>query len=148
MIHSPCSNIQVNSWSCLKCSWRLCDGLRGDTSMSHLANASYNTHEIVECYTDTYVIILALLHHWWGAWFKPLVLPISSVRSDYVLGVVGFHDVVCGVIHPCQMWSIPHIISIKWLHIISIQVWSSLDHYNYTADEYHSSNSWFQYPGY
>ena len=34
---------------------------------------------------------------------------ISRVTAESVQGVVGGHDVVCGVIHPSQMWTMLHI---------------------------------------
>ena len=49
---------------------------------------------------------------------------------------------VCGVIHPCQTWSMCHRTLIKLWDSISIYVSSSLDHY--TTDEVHDSSSWVQ----
>ena len=53
----------------------------------------------------------------------------ARVTADDVRGVVGGHDMVCVVVHPCQMWSIPHISLIKQCDSISIPVSSSLGHY-------------------
>ena len=70
------------------------------------------------------------------SWFKLLVLPINRVRAEYVMGVVRGHTMVYRLIHPCQTLSMPHITPrIKWLYIISINVSSSLDHYDYTTDD-------------
>ena len=104
------------------------------------------TPKTVGCHIYTCIIILSPLHHWWGAWFKLLVLLISRVTSEYVLVVVCGHTVVYRVIHRCQTRSMPHITLIKRLYIISIKVSLLLDHYNYTTDEYHGSASLFQYP--
>ena len=39
-----------------------------------------------------------------------LFFPKTKVTAENVQGVVGGHTVVCGVIHPCQMWSIHHTV--------------------------------------
>ena len=39
------SNIQVNSWVCLGCSWRSWCGLRGDPHLSDAEKAAYNTYK-------------------------------------------------------------------------------------------------------
>ena len=49
---------------------------------------------------------------------------------------------VCGVIHPCQTWSMPHITLIDKWDSISIHLASSLDNYNIVQE--HGSSSWFQ----
>ena len=69
-----------------------------------------------------------------------------KVTAEYVWGVVSGHMVVCGVIHPCHMWSMPHTKVMKWWDNISIPALSSLDHY--TTDKVHGSrNSLLQYSG-
>jgi hypothetical protein len=62
-----------------------------------------------------------------------LFFPKTKVTAENVQGVVGGHAVVCGVIHPCQMWSMPHVTLIKQWGSISIHVSSSLDYY--TTDD-------------
>ena len=37
----------------------------------------------------------------------------TSVKADHAWGVAAGDDVVCGVIHPCQTWLIPHITLMK-----------------------------------
>ena len=64
--------------------------------------------------------------------------PTTSVTDDHIWGVLGGHDVVCGVVNPCQTWSIPHITLIGKCDSISIPVSSSLD--NYTTD----GGTWFK----
>jgi len=66
----------------------------------------------------------------------------NSITPEHVLGVVGGHAVVFGVVLPCQMFSLCHIIIIEQWDSIPIKVSSSLDHY--TTDEVHGSSSWFQ----
>ena len=72
-----------------------------------------------------------------GIWFQ-LLVPKNRVIAYHVLGVVGGDAVLCGVIHPCQMWSVPHITLIKQWDNISMYASSSLDHY--TAN----GGIWFQ----
>ena len=43
MIQALGSNIQGNSWVCLRYSWKLCRDLWGDSSLSDMAHALYNT---------------------------------------------------------------------------------------------------------
>ena len=62
-----------------------------------------------------------------------IFIPKTRVTFEHVCSEIDDHDVIYGVTHPCQTWSMPHITLIKWLHIIYIQVSSSLDHYNYTT---------------
>ena len=54
------------------------------------------------------------------------LLSETRVTAEHVRGVVGGHAVMCGVIHPCHMWSMPHITPIKQLDSISIHVSSSI----------------------
>ena len=135
---------QGNSWACLKCSLWTYGGLWGDLTLLDVVNDLHNTHKMLGYHIHNCVLIHGQLHHWWGPWLK-LLIPISRVTVEYVLGLVGGHDMVCGVIHPCQTLSMPHIILIKWLHSISITVSSSLHHY--TTGTEHDSFSLFQYPG-
>ena len=60
----------------------------------------------------TCIIILGPLHYCLRPWFK-LMDTRTRVTTDDVRGVVGGHDVICGVIYLCQMWPMPHITLIK-----------------------------------
>ena len=56
-------------------------------------------------------------------------------------GGVGDHNVVSGVIHPCQTWFMHHIPPIEQWDGIPIHVSSSLGHYITYADEVHCVGS-------
>ena len=83
--------------------------------------------------------MLGPLHDWWGAWFR-LLGTRTMVGADHVQGIVGDHAVVCGVIHPCHIWSMAHITFITLWDGTYIFISSSLDHY--TTAEVHWSG-WF-----
>ena len=38
----------------------------------------------------------------------------TRVTAEHIRGVVGGHDVVCGVIHPCQIWPMLYVPLIKY----------------------------------
>ena len=63
----------------------------------------------------------------------------TRVTAEHVRGVVGGHDMVCGVIHPCHTWSMPHITLIKQWNSMSIRVPSYL--YHYTTVDGHGASS-------
>ena len=141
MVHAFGFNNQCKSWSCMGCSGRWWCGLWGDPPLSNVAHTSYNSHETLRYHTHTYIIILGPLDHWWWAWCKIMVTN-TTVIAEHIWGVVGGHDNVCGVIHPCQTWSMPHITLIDKWDNISIHLSSSF--YKYTTDEEHGSSSLFQ----
>ena len=75
-----------------------------------------------------------------------LFFPKIRVTAECVRGVVGGHSVLCGVIHPCHAWSMPHITLIHQGDSISIYYVSlSLEHYS--TDEVHFSSSWVRESG-
>ena len=63
--------------------------------------------------------------------------PRTKVTAEHVQGIVGGHDVVCGVIHPYQTWPMPQISLVKYWNCIYIHILPSLDHY--TTAEVHGS---------
>ena len=69
----------------------------------------------------------------------------NMVITEHVWSVVGGDIVVYGVINPCQMWSMPHMIVITQWDSISKHTSSSIDHY--ITDEVHDYSSCFHYPG-
>ena len=79
---------------------------------------------------------------WWGTLFRLFLFWKTRVTAKHIRGVVEGHDMFCGVIHPCHMLSMPHIIHIKQWDSISIPLSSSLDHY--TTGEVHCTGSFFQ----
>ena len=62
----------------------------------------------------------------------------TRVTAENVWSIVWGHIVVCGVIHPCRTWSIPHIAPIKQWDRISIHLSKFFD--NYPTDW----GTWFQ----
>ena len=141
MVQALGSENQGNIWACPGCSWRSCCGLCGYRPLWYIAHTSYNTNQTVGWHIHTCIIVLGPLHYCRGPWFK-LMGPSTRVTADDVRGVVGGHDEVCGVIHPCQMWSIPHVTLIKQCDIISIPVSSSLGHSRTDKVNYAGSFVW------
>ena len=138
------SGNQGNSWWCQVCSWRSFSGIWGDlpcqmVSLRHITlMKQWDSIYIYKC-----SIVLGPLPYCWAPWFK-IVGSRTMVTADHVRGAVGVYSVLCGMIYPCQIWSMPHITFIKWWDIIPRHVSSSLDHY--TIGEVHGSFAWVQEP--
>ena len=109
---------QGNSWACQGCSLRSFSDMCGDSPLSDVVHVSYNTHKTLWYHVHNYIIVLGPLQHWWGTLLNLYHLR-TRVTSEHVLVVVGGHAMVCGLIHPCQTYSMPHITFIKQLDSIS-----------------------------
>ena len=135
IVQALISGNQDNRGACPGCGWGSWRSLWGDSFLSDMIHASYNTYKTVWYHIHIYISILGPLNHWWGT-LSRLFLLKASLISEHVLGVDEGHAVVCGVIHPCPIWYIPHIsLLIKQWDRISIHISSSLDHY--TTGEVH-----------
>ena len=69
---------------------------------------------------------------------------VQRNTPEHTLQVVGYRSVVYGVVHPCQILSMPHITLSKQWDSISIDASSSFDHCATT--EVHGLSSFFQKP--